>query len=151
MAHIQFIRAVFVAAATALLVTHFILLILRIDRISMITFWQLSIPAFVAYGLALLYFGTMGMVLSARFHYYSRAWRYFALAIIAGGSLWSQIALAGKFETDFSLTHWQALLPFLVAVVIGAVIYIIALKWEKRDFSKKYRVYLKERPRKPNK
>ena len=143
MTHIGAIRSIFVAIVAGLLVTHFILLILRVDRITMITFWVVSIPAFVAYGLSLIYFSGMGLLFVEQLHCYSRGMRYFSLAVIAGGSLWSQIALSGKFETDFEITYWQALLPFLVFVIIGAIIYIIALRWETENFRKNYKVFQK--------
>ena len=124
------VRAILVSTVTALLVVYFILLVLRLDRITMLTFYTISTPALIAYGLSFFYFGFMSFMLLTGGSSYSRGLIFVALTFLAIGSFWTTLWLAAKFETDVNLTHLQALLPFLISALIAAAIFVIALRYE---------------------
>lgn len=110
----------------------------------MLTFYTISTPALIAYGLSIFYFGFMAFVLLVRDKSYMSGLRFLALLFLAIGSFWTTLWLAAKFETDINISHLEALLPFLVSALIAAPIFVLALRYE----SDYFRVYKKQQAKK---
>lgn len=110
-------RALLLLPTFLLVLTHFILLFLRLDHYITLSYYVIGTPAFVGYAGGILIFGILG-TMWPNVRLYDRMLDI-ALAVIFMGALITQLLLARKFQADMQITYLQALLALMIALFVG--------------------------------
>ncbi len=121
-----FVYAIVVLLVVIAAVIHFTLLIIKTDRDGDLTYHQVIIPAVIAYGIgtiALFVWGLLWIVVRRL----PRGFGFLAMAVLTGGSLWTQILLARKFDLELDISYLEALLPVTIAIVLSGLLFVIGI------------------------
>jgi len=112
-------------AATAL--TFLILLVLKVDNHYDVDYTWVALPAPLLYGAGTLFFGQralLGIYLSHPRPFL--AYRI-AVAVLSAGSFFTVLALTRKAEFLSDISFTGAMLPFMVAIGVALVLFLLAL------------------------
>ncbi len=120
-----YISIVFFVVAAG--IAHFILLLLKTDRDADISYHVVAAPAFIAYGLGALFLSVLAILWFLVKRHVVNGFAFLAMAVLLGGSLWTQVLLARKFDFTDSIRYLDALLPFTIAILISGILFIIGI------------------------
>lgn len=134
-------RAFFILSIIIAFITHFILLIIKVDRQAELSYLNICIPALYAYsGIILwaIYWFFINFLLYPNKAFVSML--YLALLFVSVGSMVSQVLLAQKFDYTIDISYWQALFPFMFFVFLGGIMFLLTsiLKYFDKQRKKKF-------------
>lgn len=117
----QIILVLFILGA---FISQFIVLIIKVDIRAYIPYYSVGIPAFVGYGLGILWSICYIIAAISKVHTTPElVLLCSSLFMVVVGSLISQILLVIKYDQNLAMSMWQSLLPFMISVVIAAILY----------------------------
>ena len=119
--------AVIVFIVTAAAIAHFTLLILKTDRNADFSYHTVAAPAFVAYGFGTAFFLVLAVLWFLVRRHFVNGFAFLAMAVLAGGSLATQILLARKFDFTEDASYLTALLPVTVAILVAAILFLVGV------------------------
>jgi hypothetical protein len=114
-----------------LVVAHFILLLLRLQHVTNLSLFVVSIPAYVAYGGGIILFSGLALLLRG-ISMHDRLLMG-GLVFLLLGSFVSQLLVSDKIEVDPGISWTAALVPFMVGVLIACIFVLAALLVKRRD------------------
>ena len=121
-------RILFVVVIITSFIAQFVLLILKIDRYTEISYTTIAIPAFIGYGGIFLWAVYYDMISFIHGKDSPEMWMlYNCLMLITGGAIISQALVVRKYDYSNGLAYWQCLLPFIFFFTIAGILYTFGL------------------------
>jgi len=141
----ELLRSVLLLPILLLILAHFILLTVKLEHVSNLSLFVVTIPADVAYGGGTLLFLGLAIFLP-KISKHDRILMG-ALVSLLLGSLISQLLIARKVEIDYHVTWWAALLPFEIGVLLASLLVLAALLVKRAERKQTATESVTQRPR----